>query len=302
MIQYRKFPNNSSPVKEKRRFFVLTCNSGIIKLSFKEETKMCLSHETNLAFNYLYVLNYAEQQCHGKASCAILDYGCGRGETILTGQKWGLNIYGAEVLYKAETLKKVEESGLLGGKIREIKDGVMDFPEATFDFVFSNQVIEHVEDLDQVIKEIWRVLKPGCSTLHLFPSRDVWREGHCGIPFLHWFSRNSRLRYQYAIFLRTIGLGTFTNERVDHPAWTRMVLNYLDNHCFYRTRKEIFTTFGKYFDLTLIEDNYVHARLGKTRLRALAPLTEWPLIRSLAREAFRKLGGLVLLATKRADS
>ena len=36
-----------------------------------------------------------------------------------------------------------------------------------------------------VLAKISRVLKPGGMVLSLFPDKGVWREGHCGIPFLH---------------------------------------------------------------------------------------------------------------------
>jgi len=42
------------------------------------------------------------------------------------------------------------------------------------------QVLEHATDLDVVVHEIARVLKPGGSCLSLFPDKGVWREGHCG--------------------------------------------------------------------------------------------------------------------------
>jgi SAM-dependent methyltransferase len=253
-----------------------------------------------LHFNRRYVLDLAERQCAGKTDPAILDYGCGNAQIVMAGRERGLNIFGAEVFYMGgPDLKSVQESGLLGTVVREIKDGRTGFPDNYFDFVFSNQVMEHVVDLDQVLKEIYRILKPGGTNLHLFPSKDVWREGHCGIPFLHWFSKESPFRYHYALFLRTIGLGKY--KRVNHPAWTKRMLDFQDNYCVYRSRKEIFTTFRKYFDFQLIEDDYTYARLQESRWRRLSPLTQWAITKPIAKEAFRKLGGLVILATKRAE-
>jgi len=253
-----------------------------------------------LHFNRRYVLDFAAQQCKEKIDPVILDYGCGDAQTVLFGRDRGLNIYGAEVFYmEGSGRQEMAEGGLLGDIVREIKDGRADFPDNHFDFLFSNQVMEHVIDLDQVLKEIHRLLKPGGTTLHLFPSKDVWREGHCGVPFVHWFPKDSALRYQYTLFMRTMGLGKY--KRVDHPAWTKRMLNFQDNYCFYRSRKEIFTTFKKYFDFELVEDHYTYTRLLESRWRKLAPLTQWALTKPLAKEAFRKLGGLVILATKKPE-
>ncbi len=48
------------------------------------------------------------------------------------------------------------------------------FPDSTFDFVFSSEVVEHIECLDQVMGEIERVLKPGGQVLLTAPF--VWSE------------------------------------------------------------------------------------------------------------------------------
>lgn len=58
------------------------------------------------------------------------------------------------------------------------------FPDQSFDFIFSDQVLEHVEgDPQQAIDESWRVLRPGgiavhttcfINPIHPFP-KDFWR-------------------------------------------------------------------------------------------------------------------------------
>lgn len=48
------------------------------------------------------------------------------------------------------------------------------FPDASFDIVFSSNVLEHVVDLDQVLSETARVLKPGGVSIHVLPS-STWR-------------------------------------------------------------------------------------------------------------------------------
>jgi SAM-dependent methyltransferase len=251
-----------------------------------------------LHFNHRYILDFVARQCRDKPEMAILDYGCGSAQTVIAGRRQGMNIYGVEVFHMGDSVRnQVAEAGLLGTTVREIKAGVLDFPDEYFDFIFSNQVLEHVRDLEQVLEEIQRVLKPGGTALHLFPSEDVWREGHCGIPFLHWFPKKSPLRFPYAFTLRSLGFGTFKDP--DPRAWTLRMLNYLDNFCFYRSRRSIFAAFGKYFDITLIEDDYLRMRMGESRLRSLAPLVQWPITKPLVMETFRKLGGMVLLSTRR---
>lgn len=48
------------------------------------------------------------------------------------------------------------------------------FPDASFDIVFSSNVLEHVQDLPRLHSEIRRVLKPGGYCVHLMPT-GIWR-------------------------------------------------------------------------------------------------------------------------------
>ncbi len=248
--------------------------------------------------NHAYILDFAERYRIGKKEYRILDYGCGAGEAVIAGRERGMDIYGAEVFYEGgSTRAKIESSGILGTAVREIVDGRIDFPDESFDLVVSNQVLEHVEDLDKVLSEIHRVMKPGGITLNLFPSVDVWREGHCGIPFIHWFPPKSRLRYTYALFLRRLGLGYFT-EGKSPDEWTRNFLHWLDAYCHYRKREVIMKSFRRLFSVRLIEDDYILFRLKRSSLKFLGPIVRFPVLKPLFKGLYRKLGGLVLFATK----
>lgn len=136
-------------------------------------------------FNYEYVLNFAERCRNSNPEFSILDFGCGKGEMVSSGLERGMKIYSADIFYDDYSQYAVQSAGLLDSFVREIKDGVIDFPDCFFDMVVSNQIFEHVKDLDGALSEIFRVMKPGGCMLCLFPSVDVWREGHCGIPFVH---------------------------------------------------------------------------------------------------------------------
>lgn len=75
----------------------------------------------------------------------------------------------------------------------------LQFPDQGFDFIFSDQVLEHVEgDPQQAINESWRVLRPGgiavhttcfINPIHPFP-KDFWRFTPDALALLgHQFSR-----------------------------------------------------------------------------------------------------------------
>lgn len=48
------------------------------------------------------------------------------------------------------------------------------FPDSSFDVVFSSNVLEHVPTVDGLLKELYRVLRPGGVALHLIPT-SAWR-------------------------------------------------------------------------------------------------------------------------------
>lgn len=48
------------------------------------------------------------------------------------------------------------------------------FPDASFDVVYSSNVLEHVEDLEKLNGEIIRVLRPGGRAIHYVPT-SAWR-------------------------------------------------------------------------------------------------------------------------------
>lgn len=247
-----------------------------------------------------FVLDFALSYAREHSGARVLDYGCGAGRLVAAGLAEGLDIAGADVYYGGSTTRdEAAARGLLGGAIREIHGGVLDFPAATFDLVVNNQVLEHVDDLRATLFEIHRVLKPGGTVLSIFPSRDVFREGHIGIPFSHWFPPQSRTRFYYTWLLRSLGLGTWKEQAPTSRQWALDKLAWIDAYTRYRTRREIFDTFRLYFTNELRETDYIVYRLRQRPGRdAIAAAVSAGPLAAMARALFRKLAFLVILSRK----
>jgi len=67
------------------------------------------------------------------------------------------------------------------------------YPDQHFDFIVSNQVMEHVHDHDFVFSEIRRTLKRNGASVHLFPLREVLWEGHLYMPLVHKFQNYDKI-------------------------------------------------------------------------------------------------------------
>lgn len=243
-----------------------------------------------------FVLDFA-----GRHGGRVLDYGCGAGAVVAAGLAAGLDIRGADVFYAGSDARaEAERSGLLGGAVVEIREGRIPFPDASFDLVVNNQVMEHVEDLDGALAEIRRVLAPGGLVLSIFPSRDVWREGHIGIPFAHWFRKRSRARFQYTLTLRRLGLGYWKEQASTSRRWAADKLEWLDAHTRYRSREEILSAYERWFTNEFREGEYIRYRLrDKPRRAFLARLLDAPGVQPLAVALFRKLAFLVIVSRPR---
>lgn len=223
----------------------------------------------------------------------VLDYGCGAGQIVRELRKRDIYAFGCDVFYEGgDYSKSINAEFFDKGTIKRMEGDTIPFDNASFDFVINNQVFEHVENLDGVLSEIQRVLKPGAMLLSLFPDKAVWREGHCGIPFLHWFPKKSRARIYYAAGLRILGFGYHKGNK-SVIRWSQDFCDWLDKWTYYRTQQEISSTYSKYFyDIKHIEDHWLQLRLGgRKSLVAWLPVSTRKLI-------VKKLGGMVFVARK----
>lgn len=218
----------------------------------------------------------------------VLDYGCGAGQIVGLLRQKRIDAYGCDVFYEGGDYS-TDIPAELRGRIQRMSADRIPFPDCHFDVVLSNQVFEHVPDMDLALGEVARVLKPGGVALNLFPDHGVWREGHCGVPFLHWFPKGSHFRVYYAAVAGSLGLGTHKDGKTAMQ-WARDFCTWLDNWTYYRKLSDIDAHFSERIGATRhVEQEWLTGRLGQ-RFEMLP--------NALQRFMVRKMAGVALVSTK----
>ncbi|MEM6843539.1 MAG: class I SAM-dependent methyltransferase [Bacteroidota bacterium] len=210
------------------------------------------------------VLGMIERYCHEnnvtKEDLRILDYGSGKGKSVAVLRNMGFATFGVEIdpLPFNNGLDYFIQNGydpncflfLMG------KDCKTPFDDAFFDIIFSEQVFEHVENMEIVVREISRLSKRGALHIHTFPAKYHLIEQHLFMPLIHWLPKN-RMR-RWVIFLSTkFGKEPFWEplEGKSVKEKTRIYYNYSIQRTHYRSVRQItkilerygFSTDYKYF-------------------------------------------------------
>ena len=92
----------------------------------------------------------------------VLDFGCGNGQSVDILLTMGYDVQGVDVVDWWDRDDYWDKSYVPGARVRERLHGVdetnyrIPFPDAHFEFCFSDQVMEHVRDYAVVFSEIMR--------------------------------------------------------------------------------------------------------------------------------------------------
>ena len=96
----------------------------------------------------------------------ILEIGCNRGRLVRKIQGIAPQALGIDIN------KKAINSGLTGN-LFAMDATRLDFPDASFDKIYSAHTIEHIPDLVRALKEMARVLKKGGKLFLIYPAEPI---------------------------------------------------------------------------------------------------------------------------------
>jgi SAM-dependent methyltransferase len=249
--------------------------------------------------NYDYVLHTARLLTK-PTSARVLDFGCGRGELIANARRRGFEFYGADK-YDGTFFRQSDCVAESAPFIKNIEAGVIPFADAEFDVVVANQVFEHIEwpGIEFATNEIARVLKPGGYFLALFPTAEVWFEGHLGLYFPQRMRRWPRLQRLYLTLCHAAGFGYGRSPGQRALHWSASAQQALNTNVFHHRLREInslwTTRFGEAPKSRALD--YMRYRVSRQLPKWSALAQWWPLSWLLAMVC-RKRAGQILLVCK----
>jgi SAM-dependent methyltransferase len=210
-----------------------------------------------------------------RSTVRVLDVGCGRGGTVAWLVEQGFDAYGLDVGagYIANGLAYLGE-----GRLFVLNGDRYPFPDDYFDFVISDQVFEHVADLDQLAREVARITKLGGGGLHIFPAKWILVEPHMLMPMVHWLPKGPARRRAIRLALRTGRAAPyFTDHTLDERV--QIYADYSESETFYRRPSAIGRTLGRHglrTDVRRASRERVLKMLGDRRVPAPADrLAAW---------------------------
>jgi SAM-dependent methyltransferase len=195
----------------------------------------------------------------------VLDFGCGAGTTVALLLAEGYDAHGCDLAFKQgpHTARLQQD-----GRIRRIEAGEyrIPFEDASFDVILSNNVLEHVRNTDEVLRELARVLKPGGVSLHFAPSKFRPIEGHVKIPLASVY----RARWWLAFWM-SLGVGTKVPGAGALAAADRHIA-YLDSSTRYLSPSELRRAFMCHFSRVDFAERSNFSHSTSRRMRAIAPI------------------------------
>lgn len=192
-----------------------------------------------------FVRGFVERQTarlgRDRSAVRVLDVGCGRGDTVAWLCDNGWDAYGIDV---DERYLEQGRVYLTGDRLLRL-DGAYPFPGGHFDIVLSDQVLEHVANVDRFAAEVSRVTAPGGSGLHIFPAR--WRpvEVHLHAPLVHWLPKGNPRRTALRLLL-SAGLAAPYFQGYGLDDRVEIFGAFSDDETFYRPLRVLDTVFGRH--------------------------------------------------------
>jgi ubiquinone/menaquinone biosynthesis C-methylase UbiE len=187
------------------------------------------------------------------SNTAILDFGCGNGSLVKNLLDSGFNAKGCDLKFKpGMDVDLLIKCNLINNI--NIDPYRLPYSDNTFDIIVTNQVMEHVQNYEETIVEMRRILKSDGVCLHMFPSRLRPIESHVYVPFA------SIMRsYPYLLMWAMLGLRKTNQTGMNAKDIARANQTYLNTCTNYLSGRQILNYFQKsgFENVCYVEDLFL---------------------------------------------
>lgn len=204
--------------------------------------------------------------CRVEPKNKILDFGCGNGTIVHKLRAEGYDVVGCDIKFKdGAHVEELEKKGFIS-KIR-MPDYRLPYEDETFDYILSETVFEHVQNTEETLSELHRILKTGGFALHLFPAKYGVIESHVHLPFASVIKS-----YPYLLFWALLGFRKKSQQGLSPFEVAKQNKKYLDTSTKYLSTREIKKAFSeKFSDVRFVEN--IAIRNSPTRLTVILSKT-----------------------------
>lgn len=121
---------------------------------------------------------------------SVLDIGSGMGGFLVAATRNEMAAVGIEPNAEYGTITRLRGAryGLSPPVIRAVGEA-LPFPDASFDAVLAQDILEHVRDPDATLREMRRVIRPDGVALVTVINRFAWRDPHYHMYGINWLPR-----------------------------------------------------------------------------------------------------------------
>ena len=114
-----------------------------------------------------YISNNYFKNVNGAGQRSLLDIGSGKGHHIVGFSRNNFEVKGLDK--RKECIESLKEADI---RECDLENSPFPYEDNSFDCVFSKSVLEHVYNTENIVRETYRVLKPGGISVQLTPD---WR-------------------------------------------------------------------------------------------------------------------------------
>ena len=174
----------------------------------------------------------------------VLEVGCGSGLDAIEFANNGAIVTAVDITDNAiqQTMQNSIEAGINITVMPTLQSQFLPFPNDSFDCVYSFGVLHHIPDVEVMLEEIHRVLKPGGTFMGMVYNKDSLLFAY-SIVYLHGIKDR---KYLDSFSLATIDkLTAQYSERIENCPYTKVY-----------TKEEARELFGNYFKEIEIEVKY----------------------------------------------